>query len=246
MRGVFGEGLRRCHRHRASHARPDDDDALTPAEGVTQEVVDVGELPGDAGDESFEVAFRHSSPPAREFARSRVSCLALGCLHPLPHVLHPWLPPARRRRAAGQPAEQQRDVRRADQDRHGERSGATSNGCPDPGVVVLHVLDDRLDLHAHRQEHRALEDEPTVRQFHVSDSRFCGERSRGAPIPVTRPATTAATRPEAPSSAAGTDATNGTVNEMTVFTVGVGHAARERARLSRPTAQPMATATTTE
>ncbi len=60
----------------------------------------------------------------------------------------------------------------------------------------------------------------TVRQFCVSDSRFCGEKSRGARIPVMSPATTAATSPDDSNISAGMDATNGTVNEMTVFTVG--------------------------
>ena len=69
---------------------------------------------------------------------------------------------------------------------------------------------------------------------------------RGARIPVTRPATTAATSPEAPSSSAGTAATNGTVNEMTVFTVGSRDPpADDEVQRARPT-QPTTTATTTE
>ena len=56
---------------------------------------------------------------------------------------------------------------------------------------------------------------------------------------------TAATRPEAPSASAGMEARNGTVNEMTVLTVASFTRARTT-RLSRPTSQPNATATTTE
>ena len=85
----------------------------------------------------------------------------------------------------------------------------------------------------------------TVRQFCESDSRFRGDRSRGARMPVTRPATTAATRPEPPSISAGTEARNGTVNEMTVLTV--ASVTRLRiSRLSRPTTAPMTSATITE
>ena len=85
----------------------------------------------------------------------------------------------------------------------------------------------------------------TVRQFCESESRFCGESMRGAKTPVRSPATTAATSPEAPSSSAGTDATNGTAKEMTVFTVGSLTRLRT-ARLSEPAAQPSTAATATE
>ena len=73
-----------------------------------------------------------------------------------------------------------------------------------------------------------------VRQFCTSDMRCCGDRLRIAPRPVTSPATTAATRPDAPSASLGTEARNGTVNEMTVFTV--ASVTRERTqRLALPT-----------
>ena len=85
----------------------------------------------------------------------------------------------------------------------------------------------------------------TVRQVCTSESRCCGERNRAAPRPVMRPATTAATSPEAPSCSAGIDAMNGIVNEITVFTVGFDTRARMR-RLSHPTIAPITPATATE
>lgn len=85
----------------------------------------------------------------------------------------------------------------------------------------------------------------TVRQFCESESRCCGDRSRAARMPVTMPATTAPTSPEAPSSVAGTAAAKGTANEMTVLTV-ASRTWRRTARFSQPTSQPITTATATE
>ena len=69
----------------------------------------------------------------------------------------------------------------------------------------------------------------TVRQFCASERRCSGDSTRGARLPVTSPATTAATSPDAPSASAGMEARNGTVNEMTVLTV----ASFTRCRTSR-------------
>ena len=60
----------------------------------------------------------------------------------------------------------------------------------------------------------------TVRQFSRSESRCRGESISGACRPTTMPAVTAATKPEAPISSAGSAARNGTVNPTTVLTAG--------------------------
>jgi hypothetical protein len=60
---------------------------------------------------------------------------------------------------AREDGEQRGDVRRTHQDRQDERPGRDEHGRADPGVVLLDVHHDQLDLHAHRQEHGALEDE---------------------------------------------------------------------------------------
>ncbi len=85
----------------------------------------------------------------------------------------------------------------------------------------------------------------TVRQFCASDRRCCGLRNFAAPRPVTSPATTAATSPEAPKCSAGIEARNGIVKEMTVFTVGFITRARTR-RLTQPMTTPITAASTTE
>ena len=82
----------------------------------------------------------------------------------------------------------------------------------------------------------------TVRQFSLSDSRWRGESIRGACWLVARPARTAATRPEAPTSSAGTEARNGTVNDSAVLTDGSSTRARTHI-IAWPTTNPIATAT---
>ena len=82
----------------------------------------------------------------------------------------------------------------------------------------------------------------TVCQLDRSAMRSCGRRCRGDPLPVTRPAATTATSPDAPSSSAGRYATNGTTNDMAVLSAACRSRLRTR-RPSQPTGTPIATAT---
>ncbi|SIM68175.1 Uncharacterised protein [Mycobacteroides abscessus subsp. abscessus] len=82
-------------------------------------------------------------------------------------------------------------------------------------------------------------------QFCRSESRWRGLSWRGARTPVTRPATTAATSPEAPAASVGIEARNGTVKDRIVLTVG-SSTRRRTARLATPTTEPTTAARVTE
>jgi len=83
-----------------------------------------------------------------------------------------------------------------------------------------------------------------VRQLRLSLSRSCAEKRDRPWCPVTRPAATTASTPEACSSSAGMKATNGTVNDTAVVSTGSSRRMRTCTDTS-PTTMPTAAPTTT-
>ncbi len=160
--------------------------------------------------------------------------LALRRGHLLLHALQPGLHLLAALGPAAEDAEQRRDVRRADQDGQHERAGRDQHRGPDPGVILLDVGHDRLDLDAHRQEHRPLEDEldraPVLRVRQPVLRREIPRRTD----PGDQAGDDGGDETGGPEHSAGTEAMNGTVNEMTVLTVGSVTRLRTT-RLSQPT-----------
>lgn len=85
----------------------------------------------------------------------------------------------------------------------------------------------------------------TLAHVTVLVMRWAGGSSRGPRWPTTSPVTTAATRPDAPSASAGTEAMNGSVKDSTVFTLAL-EMRRRSVKLPKPTSSPIASATATD